>query len=106
MFCSNCGAEISDKAVICIKCGVPAPGAQKVKSESSADWLTALLLCFFLGWLGIHRFYTKSTGIGIAQLVLGILSCFLVSAVWAFIDFIMLLCGSYKTGDGRVLCRT
>jgi hypothetical protein len=23
MFCKNCGAQIDDKAVICVKCGVP-----------------------------------------------------------------------------------
>ncbi|MDR0799055.1 MAG: zinc ribbon domain-containing protein [Dysgonamonadaceae bacterium] len=22
MFCSNCGAEVSEKAVVCVKCGV------------------------------------------------------------------------------------
>lgn len=42
-------------------------------------WLTDVLLCIFLGSLGIHRFYTKSTAIGAAQLVLGLLSCGIVS---------------------------
>ena len=29
MFCSNCGKEIDDKAVICPGCGVPVAGAQQ-----------------------------------------------------------------------------
>ena len=103
MFCSNCGAEISEKAVICVKCGVPTAARQQCKEGSSADWLTAVLLCFFFGWLGVHRFYTKSAGLGIAQLLLGIFSCFIVSIVWSFVDLILLLCGNYKTGDGQVL---
>ena len=28
-FCSNCGKEIDDRAVICPGCGVPVPGAQQ-----------------------------------------------------------------------------
>ena len=50
---------------------------------------TAILLCFFLGFLGIHRFYLGYTLIGIIQLLTG--GGFLI---WAFVDFIRLLTGS------------
>ena len=51
----------------------------------------ASVLCFFLGWLGIHRFYVGKTGTGIAMIVtLGGLG------IWALIDLIMLLCGMFK----------
>lgn len=106
MFCKNCGAEANDKAVVCIKCGcaLESKPASTVGNANTNEWLTAVLLCFFLGWLGIHRFYTKNMGIGLAQLLLGMFTCCVISLVWSFVDLILLLTGSYRTGDGRLLC--
>ena len=50
---------------------------------------TAILLCFFLGFLGIHRFYLGYTLIGIIQFLTG--GGFLI---WVFVDFLRLLTGS------------
>lgn len=54
--------------------------------------LVAALLAFFLGVLGIHRFYLGRTGSGIAMLLL---TCtvvgMLVTGPWAFVDFIRYL---------------
>lgn len=106
MFCQNCGSEINDKAVVCVKCGVAvAPEATAPRKTMSNEWLTAVLLCVFLGSLGVHRFYTKNTGIAVTQLILGLLSCCIISQIWALIDLILLMTGSYKTGDGRPLAQ-
>lgn len=111
MFCRHCGHEINDKAVICLNCGCtvgaiePMPEATAKAVVRPDEWLTAVLLCIFLGTFGIHRFYTKNTEIGAAQLVLGLLSCGVVSWIWSFIDMILLLAGSYTTGDGRLLTK-
>jgi TM2 domain-containing membrane protein YozV len=108
MFCTNCGAEIDDKAVVCVKCGVATrnmhPGSimqtGPANNAVGYDWLTVLLLCFFLGGLGVHNFYTKKTGVAIAQLLtLG--GC----GVWALVDFIMILTESYRDGNGNPLVR-
>lgn len=102
-FCQECGSEVNDKAVVCVKCGVPLAGASGSKMQQSGevsdkDWLPTLLLCFFLGWLGVHRFYTGHTGIGVAQLLtLG--GC----GIWALIDFIMILTSGFKDVQGRQL---
>lgn len=49
---------------------------------------TAALLAFFLGGLGIHQFYLKNTGKGIAYLLF---FWTFIPALIAFVDFIMLL---------------
>lgn len=50
-----------------------------------------LLLCFFLGALGIHRFYAKKKWTGIIMLVLSCAGAPQVSVIWAIIDFITAL---------------
>lgn len=116
MFCKHCGAEVSDQAVICVKCGcqlqplasptitIETNGTATTSTTivpegvSEKNGVTAVLLCFFLGGLGIHNFYLGRTGIGIAQLfTLG--GC----GVWALIDFIVLLTGSYKDSEGKIV---
>lgn len=58
----------------------------------------AAVLAFFLGTLGIHRFYVGKTGTGILMIVT--LGAF---GVWTLIDFIMILVGSFKDKEERVL---
>lgn len=60
--------------------------------------LPAFLLCFFLGMLGIHRFYVGKVGTGILMiLTLGGLG------IWALIDFVMIVCGVFRDKQGNKL---
>lgn len=59
---------------------------------------TAAVLCFFLGVFGAHRFYVGQVGMGF--LYLFTLGLFGIGDV---VDFIMILCGSFKDKNGAVL---
>jgi len=66
--------------------------------ESTKSRTVAAVLCWFLGWIGVHRFYTGKTGSGIAMIfTLGGLG------IWTLIDFIVILTGSFTDNEGKVL---
>ena len=60
--------------------------------------LIALLLCFFLGYLGFHRFYAGKVVTGVLYLLTGGLF-----GVGIAVDLIMLLIGVFKDSDGLPL---
>ncbi len=93
-FCKHCGAKIPEAAVICTHCGCqveemrPAAAEQpqivinntntntNVNKNNNVGggygreknkWV-ALLLCWFLGYIGAHKFYEGRIGAGILYL--------------------------------------
>ncbi len=101
MYCRNCGNEMNNEAVVCVKCGVPAGkgnnycpncgvethpdavicvqcGVGFIKPEDEVavgekSKLAAGLLGIFLGCFGVHNFYLGFTGKAVGQLLLGTL---------------------------------
>ena len=102
-FCSNCGAQVEASAEFCGNCGnkvvmengqMPNQGMPVNNAKSK---IAAGLLGIFLGCFGVHNFYLGYTGKAVAQLLITILSCFVlsfVSAVWGLIEGILILTGS------------
>lgn len=67
------------------------------KSKMVAGLLNILLP--FVGICGVGRFYTGHIGLGVAQLLLGPLTC----GVWPLIDGILMLMGKVPDATGRPL---
>ncbi len=65
---------------------------------SDKSRLAAALLCWFVGVLGIHRFYVGKVGTGIAMIV----TCGGLG-VWALVDLVVILLGSFRDENGRRL---
>lgn len=92
-FCSNCGAAIDTEAT---RANETPTGLPIKKSEKSA--LTALLLCLFLGALGIHRFYVGKIGTGILMLLTGG-----GLGIWSLVDLVVIACGNFTDKHGNTL---
>jgi len=59
---------------------------------------TALLLCIFAGYLGIHQFYVGNIGKGILYIFTGGLFC-----IGWWIDIFKIASGTFKDGAGVAL---
>ena len=63
-------------------------------------WLVALLLCLFVGFLGIHRFYVGKAGTGFLQII-----TFGGLGIWVLIGLIMLVMGKFTDKEGNFITR-
>ena len=90
MFCSVCDNEISQRGMLCVKCGAPT-GWEAVISTPAKSRLAYILLGFFLGGLGIHNLYAGYVRRGVAQLTISLATCWLVLPligvwIWALFE--------------------
>lgn len=58
----------------------------------------ALLLCYFLGFLGVHRFYVGKIGTGVLMLI-----TFGGFGLWWLIDLVLICCDEFKDKEGASL---
>jgi len=79
--CEECGESINKKAEICPKCGV--------RQKGGVSKTTLLLLTFFLGGLGAHKFYLRKPWWGVLYLVF---FWTYVPGLVALIEFIIYAC--------------
>ena len=112
-YCANCGEELKEGASYCAKCGTKAGGKTTKKtvegevvkettntSAQPKSKIAAGLLGIFLGCFRVHNFYLGYTGKAVAQLLITVLTCFVlsfVSGIWGLIEGILILTGSINT---------
>ena len=120
MFCKQCGKPIDDGEELCEDCKkvINNETANKLKptfsisissssNPNAKSKIAAGLLGIFLGAFGVHNFYLGYTGKAIAQLLITLLSCGVLSfasGVWGLIEGILILTGSITVdGNGNEL---
>ena len=73
---------------------------QTAVATGTKSWIAALLLCLFVGTLGVHRFYVGKIGTGILMIV-----TFGGFGIWTLIDLIMIAVGKFSDKQGLALAR-
>jgi TM2 domain-containing membrane protein YozV len=107
--CFACANVLDVRAELCPKCGVRqpqlmSPVANTVAVQapavqpSSKSKVAAALLAFFLGGLGIHKFYLGRMAAGVLYLLF---FWTFIPAIIAFFEFIILLTMSDEQFDRR-----
>lgn len=121
MTCERCGAPHHPDSQQCAYCGgflpaarrqaqpPPQPAPQPIiyniyQAHSPQPLISpksrwaALILCWFCGFLGVHRFYVGKIGTGLLYLFTG---GFL--GVGVVVDFLVILFGSFRDKEGLLL---
>ena len=100
-FCPKCGARLPARVAYCPRCGAAVssyaqPAAAWANGVSPYNRLVALLLCIFVGALGIHRFYVGKIGTGVLWLCTAG-----VFGIGVLVDLIMICTGNFTDQYGR-----
>lgn len=102
MFCSNCGKELTEDIRFCPECGQQVGNIQSQSQpiimqmpRQPKSRAIAIVLCIFLGWLGIHDFYIGRNTVGLAKILITlILGWFIIGLIivslWCFFDLIFI----------------
>jgi TM2 domain-containing membrane protein YozV len=96
MYCKYCGKEVEENQDVCLNCGKFLHQNKKFNDINKSKMVAGLLGIFF-GAVGAHNFYLGYKGKAIAQLLLTLLTCGLlsfVSAIWGLIEGVLILSGS------------
>jgi TM2 domain-containing membrane protein YozV len=72
-------------------------------SDRSKILAGLLQLIGVIGIAGIGRIYLGYTGLGIAQLIVGLATCGIGAVVWGIIDAVLILTGQVRDPRGRPL---
>jgi hypothetical protein len=134
MFCSKCGVQLNEGSAFCSRCGARVgPVVEEVAADvSPKSRLATSLLAWFLGYFGVHRFYTGKIGTGVIMLILGVASSlcwfggflgvldedraepifglWLIAGllyfavwIWMVIDFIIAVTGNFRDSQGKII---
>lgn len=93
-YCHGCGHIIHVSAPTCPRCGARQPGqsaTSAISNGATKSRVTAAVLAFLLGGLGVHKFYCGKIGLGFLYLVF---FWTWIPALIALVEGILFLTGS------------
>ena len=99
--CANCGEPISPNADVCMKCGVAVKKSGGNGDLNGQDKVVMLLVCFFLGGLGIHNFMMGESKKGVFKIVMTCLCG--IGGILALIDLVKIAMGSYVVDPEKLV---
>lgn len=112
-FCPECGKEVTQTTKFCPECGEQLHlndtniqqstkrrrSSKKEKPMSHPkSGITALGLCFFFGFFGVHRFYVEKKWTGLLMLFTGG-----IIGVWVIFDLVLLIQNKFEDKQQRPL---
>jgi TM2 domain-containing membrane protein YozV len=84
-FCPNCGQPTHPEAAVCTNCGVALGGsAPAYVGGDQKSKLAAGLLGIFLGGIGVHNFYLGYTKKALIQLLVGLIGGVITCGIASF----------------------
>lgn len=106
MHCQNCGSELGENAAVCLQCGVAVTGVgggvvqHPVGTKSRTTYILLSVLLGLIGFPGIHNLYAGEQNRGLAQLLVSVLSCWILwlpMYIWAIVE----ACTVTQDAEGR-----
>lgn len=98
-FCQNCGKPVDAAAEVCLNCGVAIKKA--AGNLAGQDKIVMILICLFLGGLGIHNFMMGETKKGIFKIIMSL--CCGLGAIFALIDLVKIAMGTYVADPTKLI---
>ncbi len=99
-FCNNCGNAVEENAEVCLKCGVALTN-KNGDYLNGQDKIVMILVCLFLGGLGIHNFMMGETKKGVFRIIMSFV-CGL-GAIFALIDLVKIAMGTYVVDPNKLV---
>ena len=98
-FCANCGQPVAPNAEVCMSCGV---AVKKAGGDlNGQDKIVMILVCLFLGGLGIHNFMMGETKKGVFKIIMSL--CCGLGSIFALIDLVKICMGSYVVDPTKLV---
>ncbi|ORB22646.1 hypothetical protein BST36_14370 [Mycolicibacterium moriokaense] len=72
-------------------------------SDKSKVIAGLLQLLGLFGIVGIGRMYIGQTGLGVAQLIVGLVTCGLGAIIWGIVDAVLIFTDKVRDSEGRPL---